>query len=221
MCPWLGEVRVRASQVETNYSTGQEPGSGLRHCDGEFDPGSGQTLAAHLRHASRTRELRLPSGGRVSNTWATCPAVGDTRGKPRLRPHTSASIAGGGEMLRAAAGGACGGLAGWWGESPPRPRSVAGLRGRPATPGLRHGPDSYGRQQLGNFRTGRKPDEVTPRAGGRPSGRKPLLRGTRWTVPLEEAPANYVPAAAVRRRGQALSGITGRKARVGGAAHPP
>jgi hypothetical protein len=36
------------------------------------------------------------------------------------------------------------------------------------------------------------------------------------TVPLEEAPANYVPAAAVIRRGQALSGITGRKARVGG-----
>ena len=36
------------------------------------------------------------------------------------------------------------------------------------------------------------------------------------TVPVEEAPANSVPAAAVRRRGQALFGITGRKARVGG-----
>ena len=36
------------------------------------------------------------------------------------------------------------------------------------------------------------------------------------TVPLEEAPANYVPAAAVIRRGQALSGIIGRKACVGG-----
>ena len=36
------------------------------------------------------------------------------------------------------------------------------------------------------------------------------------TVPSEEAPANYVPAAAVIRRGQALSGIIGRKARVGG-----
>ena len=36
------------------------------------------------------------------------------------------------------------------------------------------------------------------------------------TVPAEEAPANYVPAAAVIRRGQALSGIIGRKARVGG-----
>ena len=36
------------------------------------------------------------------------------------------------------------------------------------------------------------------------------------TVPSEEAPANYVPAAAVIRRGLALSGIIGRKARVGG-----
>ena len=36
------------------------------------------------------------------------------------------------------------------------------------------------------------------------------------TVGEAEAPANYVPAAAVIRRGQALSGITGRKGRVGG-----
>ena len=39
---------------------------------------------------------------------------------------------------------------------------------------------------------------------------------TNRTVPQEEASANYVPAAAVRRRRRALSGITGRKARVGG-----
>ena len=36
------------------------------------------------------------------------------------------------------------------------------------------------------------------------------------TVLKKEAPANYVPAAAVIRRGQALSGITGRKGSVGG-----
>ena len=40
--------------------------------------------------------------------------------------------------------------------------------------------------------------------------------GRRMTVPNEEVPANYVPAAAVIRRGQALSGMTGRKGRVGG-----
>ncbi len=36
------------------------------------------------------------------------------------------------------------------------------------------------------------------------------------TVPPEKAPANSVPAAAVIRGEQALSGITGRKERVGG-----
>ena len=36
------------------------------------------------------------------------------------------------------------------------------------------------------------------------------------TVPQEKAPAKYVPAAAVIRRGRALSGIIGRKECVGG-----
>ncbi len=36
------------------------------------------------------------------------------------------------------------------------------------------------------------------------------------TVPLKEAPANSVPAAAVTRGVQALFGFTGRKERVGG-----
>ncbi len=40
--------------------------------------------------------------------------------------------------------------------------------------------------------------------------------GRARTVPQEEAPANYVPAAAVIRRGRALSGVTGRKAHAGG-----
>ena len=40
-------------------------------------------------------------------------------------------------------------------------------------------------------------------------------QGRRMTVPAEEAPANYVPAAAVIRRGRALSGFIGRKARAG------
>ena len=40
--------------------------------------------------------------------------------------------------------------------------------------------------------------------------------GRERTVPQEEAPANYVPAAAVIRRGQALSGFIGRKGRAGG-----
>ena len=45
---------------------------------------------------------------------------------------------------------------------------------------------------------------------------KALIWGKIMTVPQEKAPANYVPAAAVIRRGQALSGIIGRKECVGG-----
>ena len=83
--------------------------------------------------------------------------------------------------------------------------------------GLRYGPDSYGRQQWGILGNGRKPDPATPREGRRLSGCKPLSSRTKEvTVLEEEAPANYVPAAAVIRRGRALSGMTGRKGRVGG-----
>ena len=48
-------------------------------------------------------------------------------------------------------------------------------------------------------------------------GCKALSAGTIMTVPEEEAAANYVPAAAVIRRQQALFGVTGRKECVGGA----
>ena len=43
-------------------------------------------------------------------------------------------------------------------------------------------------------------------------------QGRKRTVPAQEAPANYVPAAAVIRRGQALSGFTGCKGSVDGMA---
>ena len=58
------------------------------------------------------------------------------------------------------------------------------------------------------------------------SARKPLsfankpcdLKDGGLIVAKEEGTANSVPAAAVRQRGQALLGITGRKGRVGGMA---
>ena len=81
---------------------------------------------------------------------------------------------------------------------------------------LRYGPDSYGRQQWGILDNGGNPDPAMPREGRRFSDCKPLSSGTIMTVPEEEAPANYVPAAAVIRREQALSGITGCKGSVGG-----
>ncbi len=91
-------------------------------------------------------------------------------------------------------------LVSWWDNSPPRRWSVAELRGWPATLGLRHGPDSYGRQQLGILDNGGNSDPVTPREGRRSSDCKLILSGKKqMTVPEEEGPANYVPAAAVIR----------------------
>src|SRR2546422_3440334 len=51
-----------------------------------------------------------------------------------------------------------------------------------------------------------------------PLGCKLLSTGKMMTVPVEEAPANSVPAAAVIQRVRALFGIIGRKGRVGGVA---
>ncbi len=49
-----------------------------------------------------------------------------------------------------------------------------------------------------------------------PLRRKLLSTGKIMMVPVEEAPANSVPAAAVIQRVRALFGIIGRKGRVGG-----
>ena len=58
----------RLSDLRSDHSGGRAAG-----LDGEFDPGSGRTLAACLTHASRTRsnpsqDGGRPSGERVSNT---------------------------------------------------------------------------------------------------------------------------------------------------------
>jgi len=82
--------------------------------------------------------------------------------------------------------------------------------------GTENGPDSYGRQQWGILHNGGNPDAATPRERRRFSDRKALSLEKKMTVTKEEAPANYVPAAAVIRRGRALSGITGRKGYAGG-----
>src|ERR1700759_4265199 len=70
--------------------------------NGEFDPGSGRTLAACLTHASRTvnRFRAGISGERVSNTWVTCPPLWDNSGKPGLIPDmTRGGIASGGKFF--------------------------------------------------------------------------------------------------------------------------
>jgi hypothetical protein len=134
---------------------------------GEFDSGSGRTLAACLTHASRTESaLRSDSSGeRVSNTWVICPALWDKPGKLGLIPNTPCWSHGLVGESFCGVGWARGLSACWWGDGLPRRRRVAGLRGCPATLGLRYGPDSYGRQQWGILHNGRKPDAATPREG--------------------------------------------------------
>src|SRR5436190_8826843 len=111
---------------------------------------------------------------------------------------------------------ACGRLAGWWGKSLPRRRSVAGLRGRAATLGLR----------TAQTPTGGSSEEFSAMGASLTEQRRVqedglrivncFSRGRARTVLEKSAPANYVPAAAVIRRGRALSGVTGRKAHAGG-----
>ena len=108
-------------------------------------------------------------------------------------------------------------LASWRGNGSPRRWWVAGLRGWTATRGLRHGPYSYGRQQWGILDNGGNPDPAILCARWSFSECKVLSVGKKkMTVPTEEVTAKYVPAAAVIRMSQALSGFIGRKARLGG-----
>src|SRR5690606_41928417 len=97
------------------------------------------------------------SGGRVSNTWATCPADGDNSGKPGLIPNNRffrmEELGKTGSAVTA--GWARGALASWWGDGLPRRRCVADLRGWSATVVLGQGRDSCGRQPEGSVQRGR------------------------------------------------------------------
>lgn len=98
---WLvTRPRVKETQQASRVADGSHgPGrlhEGANTIGGEFDPGSGSTLAACLMHASRTGSssdgLR---GGRVRNTWVICPVVGASPRKRGVIPHTVASRVGG------------------------------------------------------------------------------------------------------------------------------
>src|SRR6266446_8905008 len=145
----------------------------------------------------------------------TYPPVRDTGAKAPTSPHTlpregkESSFGGAGRW-------ACGRLASWCGKSAPRRRSVAGLRGRAATLGLR----------TAQTPTGGSSEEFSAMDASLTEQRRVqedafrsvncFTVGRERTVPQQQAPANYVPAAAVIRRGRALSGVTGRKAPAGG-----
>ena len=155
----------------------------------------------------------------MSNAWATCLFHRDTNWKRLLIPNMTTASHDAGVKGFTGKRWARVWLACWWGNGLPRRRSVADLRGWSATLGLRHGPNSYGRQQWGILHNGGNPDAATPREGRRFSDCKPLSSvKKKVTVAEEEATANYVPAAAVIRRWRALSGFTGCKGCVGGIA---
>ena len=116
-----------------------------------------------------------PSGGRVSNAWATCLIHRDTNWKRLLIPNMTTvshdtGVKGFTGMRWARVWLAC-----WWGNGLPRRRSVADLRGWSATLELRYGPDSYGRQQSGILGNGGNSDPAIPRGGWRFSDCKLLL----------------------------------------------
>ena len=107
--------------------------------NGEFDPGSGWTLAIGLTHASRGETALsactfwTSTGARVSIAYPTCPLLGDNPLKDGLIPdavhwrhlkRTKDFIGIGWGCVR---------LACWRGNGPPRHRSVGVLRGRSPT----------------------------------------------------------------------------------------
>ena len=143
--------------------------------------------AGGVHNTFKSNGAAMPSGGRVSNAWATCLCEGDNSRKQLLIPHnvfgshglnTKDFIAHRWARVR---------LVRWWGNGSPWRRSVAGLRGWTATLELRYGPDSYGRQQWGILGNGRKPDPATPREGRRSSDCKLQTTGKKqMTVPVRK-----------------------------------
>ncbi len=59
--------------------------------NGEFDSGSERTLAAWIRHASRTLIRKGESGARVRNTWVICREDWNNSSKDELIPDVDES----------------------------------------------------------------------------------------------------------------------------------
>jgi hypothetical protein len=157
------------------------------------------------------------SGGRVRNTWISTSGWGIPA---RNRRQDRIALGDQGKLRASAVPGdeSASDYASWWGNGSPGRRSVAGLRGRSATLGLR----------TAQTPTGGSSEEFSAMEATLTEQRRVQEDGLRVvncfsqgrarTVPGEQAPANYVPAAAVIRRGRALSGFIGRKASAGGVA---
>ncbi len=142
----------------------------------EFDPGSEWTLAICLTHASRTLLSLLRVEGRIRgrNPFLRAAQLSWACGLPSTVRTVENKVANGrvicgnlpnslGQIpnerkLKGAVWWAHKASGSWLGKGWPSQRRLAGLLGRSAALGLRHGPDSHGRLQWGILDNGRKPD---------------------------------------------------------------
>ena len=97
-------------------------------------------------HRGVERSMLAATGGWVSNAYPTCPMPGHSPWKRGVTPGGAVMPHGLTAKFRGMGWG-CVRLGSWRGNGPPSRRSVGVLRGRSPTLGLRHGPNSYGRQQ--------------------------------------------------------------------------
>ena len=100
-------------------------------------------------------EIRMATGARVSNTYPTCLLLGDSLAKVRLTPD-GIVFPHGNTIKVYGSGWGCVPLGSRRGNGPPSRRWIGVLRGRSPTLELRHGPNSYGRQQWGILVNGRE-----------------------------------------------------------------
>ena len=123
------------------------------------DPAGGHCYPGPTKPCE-SRAVRLP-GGRLSNTWATYPRVGDNPGKLGLIPDRPGNLEWSLVESSGARGWACGRLGSWWGNGPPSRRSVRAMRVGARRWTLRQGSRPYGAQQARNLRNARKRDGGT------------------------------------------------------------
>ena len=92
------ELLIKTTDKQVNLFTCQAEIKLNNLYNGEFDPGSGRTLAAGLTHASRTVTFlaceKMTSGARVRNAYATYLTQGDSPKKFGLIPHGTIKLHG-------------------------------------------------------------------------------------------------------------------------------
>ena len=104
---------------------------------------------------------------------------------------------------------------GWWGHGSPSRRRLVGPEGRPASPELRHGPDTFQWQQSGILVNGRKPEPAIPQRDEGVCCKAPM-QGIRMRFPDTKLRAISVPAHAVIPKERGMLMRNGCKASLGG-----